>query len=354
MYNMEELAQAIKTAGDKEHLPTIQRRIKSWYEQELLPAPTRPPIPGKRGRGPLVFPEPAHDAVLWLAQHRRFIDGADVAKFWLWLEGFDYIAVDLNHVVSAHCAHAWEQAQTKIPSLPPIEDALHAPESWGNKALDDVDKNITTPALERSDLAPGELERITLRSAQLGLFHGREDLLKRRYDDGADTSYAQAALQSVPPDMKQEVFTESELEERLPSMMRVGNIIDVYAKAASRLYDWNKARDIWKQAKEFYESERGSVLTVIQYDVLRFMMFFESMMVEAAVPAFEFLGFLEDMMNMDGPKAATIRKILLPRFRETARFLQDGMRPIHRRQIDDRLQHILQTYGDDAHENAKA
>src|SRR5215469_4488651 len=68
-------------------------QFDDWKRDGLLLPPVPPASTERRGKGRprLLYPDTAVDALVWLGTHRRFIDGDDVARFWMWMEGFTYV-----------------------------------------------------------------------------------------------------------------------------------------------------------------------------------------------------------------------------------------------------------------------
>lgn len=97
------------------------RQIEEWNRAGLLPTPTRPPVPGLHGRGPLRFPDPAPRVVQWLKEHRQSIGNVHHTKLWLWLEGYNCVDVDIEQLqadITATGAAVWISLCGSVPTLP--------------------------------------------------------------------------------------------------------------------------------------------------------------------------------------------------------------------------------------------
>ncbi|MGO8949294.1 MAG: hypothetical protein ACLQUY_16915 [Ktedonobacterales bacterium] len=132
-------------------IPVEGTSFDDWKSQHLLPTPVRNPEHTGRGRPRYLYPEIACTAVLWLGKHRSHIDGEDIAKVWMWLEGFDYIQVDVRAVVLARMQALWEQAQREaMPSLPDMATVTEQgiPDDLSEQLLDELDVHITSPQIE--------------------------------------------------------------------------------------------------------------------------------------------------------------------------------------------------------------
>lgn len=118
MYTPQDLSEHAGSCG----LRVSTRQIEEWNKAGFLPKPERRKIPGQgRGRAPYQYPDPAKDAVVWLGMHRRSIEGANTVRFWMWVEGFQYIDVDVNTFLRDRVASDWEGIRVGIPSLPDID-----------------------------------------------------------------------------------------------------------------------------------------------------------------------------------------------------------------------------------------
>src|SRR5205085_2851140 len=110
MHTIDRLQEYAKRHG----VEVSRRQIEEWHRAGLLPPASRPPVRGKRGRGPFVFPDPTPDVVVSLGQWRRYMTGDDAAKVWLWLEGYDHLRVDsdaLWRMVTGWITAAWPVLQ---------------------------------------------------------------------------------------------------------------------------------------------------------------------------------------------------------------------------------------------------
>ncbi|PZS02824.1 MAG: hypothetical protein DLM70_09775 [Chloroflexi bacterium] len=163
-------------AAASSNVVVSERQIVEWCRDGLLPTPSRPSIPGKRGRGPLRFPEPAPDAVAWLGRWRRSIDGIERVKTWLWLEGFDYVSTDgtaIQDALNLWMRAVWTTFQAVFPGLTdtatlPSGEDLGINDERRDSILDTLDRIVTAP-LENSGHQAGLREQTDISTALLGV-----------------------------------------------------------------------------------------------------------------------------------------------------------------------------------------
>jgi hypothetical protein len=187
MYTFDQLAVIVKEHGDPDSLSTVKRRIEAWHQRDgLLPEPTRPPIPGKRGRGPLVFPELAARAVLSLNRWRHRVSGVESARGYLWLEGFDYLAIEPEAELQRAHAQIWDELRSLLPSLPPAPDTA-IDGKRREDILDELDTNVTAPAAAHFGLSEAVFATLP---GILGLYNPNEleDLDKNLVINSYDTT----------------------------------------------------------------------------------------------------------------------------------------------------------------------
>lgn len=153
---MEQLTDAARSVD-----PDISpRTIKAWQQEGLLPEPTRAPVPGqKRGRAPYRFPSETAAIVHSLARWRRYVAGADQAKVWLYLEGYNHVALPIHPLFyDGWIVQALIRGQEKLPALChigilyPTSDV--PPEAnvklqGGEEICDDIDRYIISPLDEK-------------------------------------------------------------------------------------------------------------------------------------------------------------------------------------------------------------
>lgn len=124
-----------------------RRQIEEWNRAGFLPAPERPPQAGLNGRGPYYFPDPAPKVARWLKVYRqsKAVKGSDHTKLWLWLEGCDYLDIDIKQLSAAIGASAelvLAAMHSIAPSLP------HASDPLLNWDLDNLKDDVSHSALE--------------------------------------------------------------------------------------------------------------------------------------------------------------------------------------------------------------
>ena len=219
------------------------RHIEEWNENGLLPPPTRMRIPGQgRGRPKYQYPPPARVAVIWLGTYRRYIGGSDATKVWMWLEGFDFLQVDINAVVQARVERVWHAVQQQLPSLPDINKMSRLTDEDREGLLDEIDENVTTPQLA-SGAPVDDAQRIGIGAAFLGILES-EYLAEQPYDDvfsdDLNEPYADYLLE------KGDAEYAPLLRELAPRMARAANLTkfhDLVSHDGPEPDDW---RTFWR------------------------------------------------------------------------------------------------------------
>ncbi len=208
-----------------------ERQIKAWNAAGFLPTPTREKVAGQgRGRAPNQYPAEAVDAVLWLGSYRASLNGEDATRFWMWLEGFDYIQVDVCAVLTASVRTLWRAAQKELPSLPDL-DALgkHGLTDDAREALlDEFDANVTHPMRQSGQWNEAETPRASVGAAVLGILspssladsHMEWEEVNDHHDE---PMYARTLLNDSMSE--QDVKRTQAL---LPTLVQAGNFVQVY------------------------------------------------------------------------------------------------------------------------------
>jgi hypothetical protein len=145
-------------------------QFDEWKQHGLLPVPTPEPNP-PRGRPRLLYPERALGLIVWLGTHRRSIEGDDVARFWLWLDGYSHIQLDPALFLLAQIQLAWDELRTAVPSLPDIAHVAQRgmSEDQITAALDEWDTSVTRPLYESGELDERTLPRTYLEALLYGV-----------------------------------------------------------------------------------------------------------------------------------------------------------------------------------------
>jgi hypothetical protein len=226
------------------------RQIEEWHAAGLLPEPVRVKMPGQgRGRAPYQYPEPAPAAVVWLGEHRKYIDGNDVAAFWMWLEGFDYIQIDPAAVVRARIEALWRVAQQEaMPSLPAIESvAGHGlTEDEIAALLDEMDRNVTDPMMKTEQW---DFQTAPQAEMVAGLFGVMSPALSTGVDSPertmptatAETIHADAVLSPAAS-----VEQRRSLEMVHPQLIQAGQLTLLYRGLAAGDVRFAAFRAAWK------------------------------------------------------------------------------------------------------------
>ncbi len=341
MYTIDDLVALANEDGAR----LRKRTIRKWKEDGLLPTPTRKAKQGQGRKGvPDWYPELALAAVIWLGKYRQKNEGVETTKFWMWMEGFDHIELDKDQLVTSLCQQVWSKARTTLPSLPPLDEAHLITPQMQEAILDEFDENYTRPALDRHEINESRLYRATFSAAQLGLFHGREEVLEWTPDDGSSSSY-ESFLLADAPSLADDVESEDDTYElHFPALVRDTSIIEVYRTAKAHMIDWEEARKFWEGLKELLTS--NDPLSEVDYDVLAFARLFSHAWMEH-VASITTMGFmlLEEVLE-DPELDPRVRQRLRTSFERTAEhFQQHGFAPCQRRDLDARLRNIIKKYG---------
>jgi hypothetical protein len=219
-------------------LMVTARQIEEWHKDGLLPEPVRTKLPGQgRGRAPYQYPEPAPDAVVWLGTHRRFIDGVDATRFWMWMEGFSYVQVDLRAVVLDHLQRVWREVQKEIPSLPDLAAmADHdLTDAQREAALDEMDANVTQPMLAAERWTDETVSNASFGAAFMGILP--PSFLAETLEDEAPHA---AAL--VVDGATEHIKT---LQAQMPAVFRVAQVGFIYRAVSQENVSWSSLRDAW-------------------------------------------------------------------------------------------------------------
>lgn len=238
-----------------------QRQIDEWQRAGFLPAPTREKLPGQgRGRAPYQYPDQALDAVIWLGTHRRFIDGDDVASFWLWLEGFDYIPIDPIMFLLAEVYQDWNNLRASIPSLPNIKEILD--HGWDDTRIEDVlnewDAIVTVPAL-----ASGALDdRTAPRSYLEALAYGIQT--PELVDPARGAMTAEAAAHFDQPLTGERL---AHLAQELPHSLRAMSLVSIYRQLFAAA-QWARVREHLIAHSQELDQETATQLCAEYNDLL--------------------------------------------------------------------------------------
>lgn len=230
-------------------IPVSYWQVDEWIQDGLLP-PAEPTSSGKklRGRPRKLYGEQAFKAVCWLGEHRAHIKtGADTVRFWMWLEGFDYVQVDPSDVLLASIQRAWAEMQVDIPSLPPIDQIDHLSDrqidqmydSEHGSVLDQFDRYARS--LENGPLGAQGQDMAWLGGALSGAIP--LDALKP-YDD-----LTEADGETITQSLTDLVVGNTESMGTSPALadiIRVSRVIDLYRAVKNGSFDLALMRRIWQ------------------------------------------------------------------------------------------------------------
>ncbi len=245
------------------------RQIEEWNKDGLLPPPIRMRIPGQgRGRPKYQYPPPARDAVVWLGTYRRYIGGAVATKVWMWLEGFDFIQVDINAVVRERVEWVWHAVQQRLPSLPAIDELSRLSGEDRERLLDEIDENVTQPHLA-SGAPVDDAHRIGIGAAFLGILES-EHLAEQPHNalvrDAHDKPYADYLLK------EDEEAYAAPLRTLLPRFAKVANLVEVYHLVSRGGPGRDNWRAFWRAQKK--AAPQQDLMRAWKYDLLTVAMMY--------------------------------------------------------------------------------
>lgn len=166
IYGIDDLVRFAKDAN----LEVSPLQVGEWHRSGLLPDPVPPPGPKKRGRPRLFFAEPTPRVVCSLARWRRLVTGAENARGWLWLEGFEHLGLDPDAEFAAWLRREWAEYRKTFPSLPESPEAPIDHERR-ETILDEFDANYVKPESDKHGVPP---EWFAAHPALLGLYSKEE------------------------------------------------------------------------------------------------------------------------------------------------------------------------------------
>jgi hypothetical protein len=147
--------------------------IKDWDERGFLPEPSNERVgEPSRGRPALSYPDQTPPIVLWLAHHRRFIEGegGDIAvKLWLWFEGLYTREIDVRALLLARIRRQWDIIRASLPMLGDLDSDEALSELDRENALDMIDTNVTAEGIATGVLDEEQIGQVSLFAGLLGL-----------------------------------------------------------------------------------------------------------------------------------------------------------------------------------------
>ncbi|MDP9353178.1 MAG: hypothetical protein M3P51_16785 [Chloroflexota bacterium] len=255
MYVSEELI----AHAEQHNVEVTGRQIREWTRNGLLPAPTRVALAGQGRTGvPYRYPETALKAVVWIGRYRRFIDGVETTQFWMRIEGFDHVDLDINEYLRVWAERAWEEARTRVPSLPELrQSSLGIPDVLQERLLDEIDDNISSCYLESGLLTDKVAAEVTIGGALLGIIPPRyledEPALTGAEDDGRYRPYSDYLLEEGEQHYAELARTV------LPQMITVGNLMEIHRAATQGALNEDDMRTLWRRERERLSEGGASV-----------------------------------------------------------------------------------------------
>lgn len=232
-YTREMLA-ALATAAGYE---ISERTVKDWDARGFLPQPSNERVgESARGRAPASYPEGTQVIVLWLARHRRFIEGEgaeDAVKLWLWMNGLYTRDLDVRALLLARIARLWAVVRAELPTVGTLGDSgpLDA-----EKSLDLLDTTVTAPRLESGAWDEEQAGQVSLFACLVGL-------LSPTQFDKEPEPHTDVLLTQDAPCLEQ-------LQEALPSLLQGGQLRFLYRMLSEGII----TDDMLKMLPEFWQS----------------------------------------------------------------------------------------------------
>jgi hypothetical protein len=237
-------------------LEVSRRQIEEWHRAGLLPRAHRTKVPGKEGRGPLVFPDPTPDVVVSLGRWRRYVTSNAVAKVWLWLEGYEHLGDNseaLWRMVKEWITAAWPVLQEMLPGLPDMSTRAAATEEQKGDVLDALDNLVRPPMKDRHPSPHAITATVLLTAAALGLDVRDNWIVAHETDDAAETQTTDPSS-LVGSRLLRALFTagrtplpdSSLLPADLP--LPITDMLPVFSlpRLVHRPVDWTVIRLVWR------------------------------------------------------------------------------------------------------------
>lgn len=232
-----------------EHVDVTRRQIRIWTRDGLLPRPSRAATPGQGRAGVRYrYPEPAPSAAVWLGRHGRFAGDLATAKFWMRVEGFHHVELDVNAFLRDRAERIWWEVRQKLPGLPGIGEVASLPEDSRERLLDEIDERILRPYLEGGRLTDQVASEVTMGGAFLGI-------IPARYLEGgpADTGAEDDGRYRPYPDYLLREGEEAYIDAArrvVPSVASVANLVEIHRAASRGEIRDRQLRLAWRMAKD--------------------------------------------------------------------------------------------------------
>lgn len=235
--------QQLRAYAARHRVDVTNAQFDDWKGQHLLPESTPSDQKG-RGRPRLLYPEIAGDALIWLGRYRKFIDGDDVARFWLWLEGFDYVQVDPGAVVLQRIQVLWQEMQREgMPSLPDIATvAEHGiPENLRETLLDELEERVAYPNVKSGRWTEVEAGKSSLIAALVGVLPS-SSLVQ---DPGTSEFTTQDGLAADALLTEDTAPWRTNLVKVLPTIIEAAQLMRLYRLVMEGKFRPEGLREVW-------------------------------------------------------------------------------------------------------------
>jgi len=226
-----------------------RRTVEEWNGSGFLPTPIGTRFTGRRGRPRLLFPTEALAIATSLRRWRSLVGSAEEVKTWLWLEGHDYIAVDVRALeasITRWRQTQWQALQEWLPSLPPL-GSISVNDDTTELLLEELDSAFTHELIRRlpERFVPAVLGIIT---SMIGLV-SPEDLIAWQeiaerdgdepilYLQGLVELLREISHEAIPP-LPPQLGCDADFLELVPHLSR---------SVWSGDPDWDRARELWQR-----------------------------------------------------------------------------------------------------------
>ena len=242
-YTREMLA-ALATAAGYE---ITERTVKDWDDRGFLPEPSNERVgEPARGRAPLSYPERTPDAVMWLAQYRRYVEGEgsdEVVKFWLWIEGLYPREFDVRAFLLARIRRMWATIQAELPMLGDLDSDEALSEFDRQEALDTLDATVTAPKVASGEWGNEDTAQATVFAALLGLIPNEAlaDSLSLNHSFDDETPFIDSFFNSSADE-----HTRERGRTVLPSLIRAGQLRTAYRTIVDGRIDFPLFARAWR------------------------------------------------------------------------------------------------------------
>lgn len=324
MYTADALISYAEQAG----IRVSRRQIWEWKRDGLLPKPTRTvSTDQRRGGVPDRYPEPAPAAVVWLGTYRRKIDGIEVTKFWMWLDGvIDIRDIELETIVLDQCRRIWQRWQERLASLPDLDTLTSLTDEQQDAVLEEYGTTASKPAQAHRTKRPPPVGYTTVQIALLGLYYGDEDQL----------------TDIVDPTILERMTART--HTNVPTVIRDINIRNIFQMVQHHLIDWNELRRSWQALHQQFGTEY--LLTAFRFNIVGLVGMYWHARMNYLEEGFAFgIEVMEELLNDpdDDDDAEIVRQFFQSRLTKTAEhFRRHGFVATQRASIDTFVERLLE------------